>query len=48
MCGPLALLSPMGALAQKKPGLATALISPAAYALGVGRKDKPDGPTATA
>ena len=40
MCGPMAAISPFGALMKSKPRLATALISPAAAALGVGKKRK--------
>jgi hypothetical protein len=40
MCGPMAAISPLGALMGKKPQLATALISPAAAALGAGKKRK--------
>lgn len=38
MCGPMAAISPFAALASKKPQLATALISPAAALMGVGKK----------
>lgn len=38
MCSPLAALSPMAALIKDKPRIATALISPAAAAFGVGKK----------
>jgi hypothetical protein len=52
MCGPLAAISPFGALMQAKPRLATALISPGAYALGLGpkakKKDAPATPASNA
>jgi hypothetical protein len=40
MCGPLAAISPFGALMQAKPRLATALISPGAALLGLGPHKK--------
>lgn len=47
MCSPLAALSPAAAMMTKKPGIATALISPAAALLTSGNK-KPRGTAGTA
>lgn len=47
MCSPLAALSPAAALMKSKPGLATAMISPAAAAMGVGKKKKPAADSAS-
>lgn len=40
MCSPLAAISPAAALMKEKPRLATAMISPVAAAMGLGKKKK--------